>query len=677
MNVAPYPFAAIVGQADLCLALILNAIDPLIGGVLIRGEKGTGKSTAVRGLGNLIPGIEVVVGCPFNCDPGDPDPDCPEGPHPLDGPSALRHTPLVELPVGASTERVTGSLDIEAALTEGRRRFEPGLLAAAHRGMLYVDEVNLLGDHLVDLLLDAAALGVNYVERDSVSVKHRSRFLLVGTMNPEEGELRPQLLDRFGITVEIVGNSDLSERAEVVRRRLAYEADPDEFGDAWGRHDESIAQQITEARHLLRSVRLSEEMLEAIVRVCAAFEVDGLRADIVCAKTASALAAWEGSAEVRLDDVRRAALLALPHRRRRGPFELPGMDEEQLDKALAGDEEPDPNPPSFPPPRSNGGSQDHAANGPDLTSQRDMQGAGHAQQANAHEEGSGSDDSVAPEEVHLPGSLIPPVLFEVAGKGAGALGRRSRALSDQGGPVTDRKREEDSHDLSIPATIRAAAPFQASRRSSGRGLTLEPDDLRVHVREGREGNLILFVVDASGSMGAQRRMVATKGAILSLLLDAYQRRDRVGMVAFRGEAAQLLLPPTSSVHLASKRLTELPTGGRTPLAAGLQCAAEVLVNESMRDPNRRPLLVLVTDGRANAGGSDPLGSALQAAGALGAMRTPGLVVDTEDSAVRLGVASDIAEAVGARCLRLEELAAAPLATAIRTVAGIPRRRGAA
>jgi magnesium chelatase subunit D len=680
VNRTPYPFSAIVGQRDLGLALILNAVDPSIGGVLIRGEKGTAKSTAVRGLARLLPEIEVVLGCPFNCDPRAPDPECPAGPHALDAPRMARPIPLVELPVGASTERVTGSIDIEAALTQGKRHFEPGLLASAHRGILYVDEVNLLGDHLVDLLLDAAAMGVNYVERDSLSVRHASRFLLVGTMNPEEGELRPQLLDRFGIAVEVQGSPDLANRAEVVRRRLAYEADPEAFASAWSPGDASTMGSIVAARERLRAVVLAEEMLQRLVAVCVAFEVDGHRGDIVCAKTAMALAAWHGRAGVTLDDVRQAALLALAHRRRRGPFDQSGIDPEELERALSGDgppPEPPPSPVDRPPggwSKGEGGAADAPPSQPHPAFVSGSPNGGGAE--GAAEGALGSEDSggVVPVQVQSPGKMLRVAQIEVAGRGAGALGRRSRAISERGHPVGARETAGDHLDISIPATLRAAAPQQIARQRSGPGLVLAARDLRSHLREGREGNLILFVVDASGSMAARRRMVATKGAILSLLVDAYQRRDRVGMIVFRGEAAEVALPATSSVQGATRRLAELPTGGRTPLAAGLEMAGKVLAAERSRDPLRRPLVVLVTDGRANAGGSDPLSDALAAASALAARGVPGIVVDTEDAAVCLGMAGTIAAAMGARCLRLEELAGAPLARAIRATAGIARRR---
>src|ERR1700683_4659028 len=318
-----YPFAGIVGMADLKLALLLNAVSPAIGGVLVRGEKGTAKSTMVRGLAALLPPVPVVPGCPYSCDPAAPDPSCPAGPHHDGAVPELRRVTLAELPVGATEDRLTGSLDIERVLTEGTTAFAPGLLAAAHRGVLYVDEVNLLHDHLVDLLLDAAALGVNYVEREGVSVRHASRFLLVATMTPEEGELPPQLLDRFGLTVQVSASHDPAERTEVVRRRLAFEADPAGFADRFAADTAALAGQVAVARARLPQVELSDAALGQICAVCGAFGVDGMRADLVTARTAIALAAWHGRDLVTEEDIRTAARLALPHRRRRDPSRDP------------------------------------------------------------------------------------------------------------------------------------------------------------------------------------------------------------------------------------------------------------------------------------------------------------------------------------------------------------------
>jgi magnesium chelatase subunit D len=631
----PYPFSAIVGQDDLKLALLVNAVSPEVGGVLVRGEKGTAKSTAVRALADLLPGLEVVSGCPYSCDPASPNPECPAGPHPADALSETRPVRLVELPVGASTDRLAGTLDIEKALSEGRKAFEPGLLAAAHRGILYVDEVNLLSDHLVDLLLDVAAMGVNHVEREGVSVRHPSRFILVGTMNPEEGELRPQLLDRFGVTVEVTGNPDPADRVEVVRRRLRYEANPGEFHEEWSNEDAKLATSVEGARLRLPGVNLNEDILFGISTLCADLGVDGLRGDLVTARTARALAAWDDRDEVVTEDVKRAALLALAHRRRRGPFEQPGIDPEEIENALP-DDRPDP-------PEGPGG----GASQPD-----EGQSAGEGSPAARGGEPSEARMG-AGERGHSASEPFEPVRLEAPEKGTGGpLGRRSRVMGGAGHPVGSRQDGENVGDVALAATVRAAAPHQRARGRVGTGLEVRPHDLRQHVREGREGNLILFLVDASGSMAARSRMSAVKGAVLSLLTDAYQRRDKVALISFRGEGARVLLPPTSSVELAALRLEDLPTGGRTPLAAGIEKAAEVLKREHLRDEERRPLLVVLTDGRPTAG-SDPM----VAAARLRGLGPASFVVDTEEGYVRLGMAGELAGALGARLLRLEELRA--------------------
>lgn len=329
-----FPFAALVGQEEMKKALILNAVNPRIGGVLIRGEKGTAKSTAVRGLAELLPEIRVVADCPFGCDPDDITTMCAgcrerrEGGEEL--PAATRKMRVVDLPVSATEDRVVGTLDIEHALKKGEKRFEPGVLAEANRGILYVDEVNLLDDHVVDVLLDAAAMGVNSVEREGVSFSHPASFILVGTMNPEEGELRPQLLDRFGLCVNITGVTDPALRAEIVKRRLAFEEDPAGFAAAWAAEQEKLREQIVAARALLPRVAVSDEILLFIARIAIEMEVDGHRADLVMLKAAKTNAALAGRREVTEEDVRATAHLALAHRMRRKPFQEIGIDHEKL-----------------------------------------------------------------------------------------------------------------------------------------------------------------------------------------------------------------------------------------------------------------------------------------------------------------------------------------------------------
>ncbi|HEX8760086.1 MAG TPA: magnesium chelatase subunit D family protein [Pseudonocardiaceae bacterium] len=653
MSAARYPFSAIVGHDDLRLALLLTAVHPGIGGVLVRGEKGTAKSTAVRALVALLPPVTAVPGCRFGCDPVVPDLGCPDGPHAASAGHSVRPARLVELPLGATEDRLVGSLDLQRALAEGVSVYQPGLLAAAHRGVLYVDEVNLLPDHLVDVLLDAAAMGRSHVERDGVSVSHAASFLLVGTMNPEEGELRPQLLDRFGLTVEITASRDVGTRAEVIRRRLCYEADPTGFAAGWRGEDVALAQRIAVARSVLPGVTLPDGELHRIASVCAAFEVDGMRADLVLARTALANAAWRGADVVSEDDVRIAARLALPHRCRRDPFDQPGLDNEQLEDALQDADQPPDDPPNGP----GGGNA-----GPDMETYRGDSAAENPDMSPCRPDGCGA---TVDRPMPAPTAPFRARLLALPGVGAGAPGRRSRARTSIGRTV--RAATIHGSGLHVLGTLAAAAPHQHSRGRCGPGLVVHPADIRRAVREGRESNLVLFAVDASGSMAARARMSAVSGAVLSLLRDAYQRRDKVGLISFRGTRAQVVLPPTSAVDAAAARLRALRTGGRTPLADGLLRSVRVLAAERLRDPTRRALLVVLTDGRATHGGMD---AALAAAGLLRRDGVASIVVDCESGMVRLGLAGQLAIAMGGGCVRLEELSADAVAGLVRAARSV-------
>lgn len=607
-----YPFSAIVGHDRLRLALLLCAVRPEIGGVLIRGEKGTAKSTAVRGLAEVL--------------------------------SAVDGAALVELPIGATEDRVVGSLDLQKVLRDGEHAFSPGLLARAHGGVLYVDEVNLLHDHLVDVLLDAAAMGRVHVERDGVSHSHEARFVLIGTMNPEEGELRPQLLDRFGLTVDVRASRDVDVRADVIRQRMAFEADPGGFAAQYADADAELARRVAAARASIGSVVLPDNELRRIAALCAAFDVDGMRADLVVARTAVAHAAWRGAETVAEDDIRVAAELALPHRRRRDPFDDPGLDPERLDEAMndARDSADQPEPEPDPDPQGGG------------ESPADGQAESQAPQRNSH---AASRPNAAPSAVFRTKALVVP------GVGEGAPGRRSRARNRTGTVISSTTQPGEGHGVHIFGTLLAAAGRQ---QAPGRPRPV-PDDVRRAVREGREGNLVIFVVDASGSMAARDRMAAVGGATLSLLRDAYQRRDKVAVITFRQQDAQLLLPPTSSVHIASRRLARFDTGGKTPLAQGLLAARDVVVREKARDRARRSLVVVLTDGRAT-GGPDPLGRTRTAAALLVAEGAAAVVIDCETSHVRLGLAEQLAHDLGAPSVRLAQLRADALTAVVKTQA---------
>jgi len=653
-----YPFAALVGQEQLKSALLLNAVYPGIGGVLIRGEKGTAKSTAARSLAALLPRLPIVEGCPFRCDPNVPWPDCPHCTTAAERRTVDLPVPFIDLPLGATEDRVLGTLDFERALREGLRAFHPGLLAGANRGILYIDEVNLLPDHLVDVLLDAAAMGINTVQREGISVTHPSRFLLIGTMNPEEGELRPQLLDRFGLVVEVVGPREPAVRTEIVRRRLAFEADSVAFAANWAAEQAALSKRIIASRERLAGVVLAEGLLTLISQLCCEFEVDGLRADLALHKTSRARAALHGRRGVNLEDLRAAAELVLPHRRKRKSFEQPHLTREQLDDrlgALQGQEGP-----------AGGSGRTDSENLPPQSSGR-----------SSEEQRSDEDRPVANKDraeetadrVFEAAQASALRRIEVASPGTDGRtphGRRNHATTGDRGRYVRAVPDDKATDIAFGATVRAAALRGAWADGH---LQVAPEDLHRKVRAGRTGTLLLFVVDASGSMAARQRMELVKGTVLGLLRSAYEQRDEVGVIAFRGLQAEVLLAPTARVDLAEQALRVLPTGGRTPLAHALFLAGESASRVRRTTPDLPILLVLLSDGRANVAlpgtAEDPWQQALRAAEKLAAAGLPALVLDTDSGFVRLGRVQELARALAAPCLPLEDLSAEALVLKVR------------
>jgi len=638
-------------------ALLLNAVNPRIGGVLIMGEKGTAKSTAVRALAELLPEIDAVDGCPFSCDPHDPASmcdDCSRRSKDEDLSWTRGRTRVVDLPIGATEDRVVGTLDIEQALTSGRKRFQPGVLARANRGILYVDEINLLEDHLVDLLLDAAAMGVNIVEREGISLAHPSRFVLVGTMNPEEGELRPQLLDRFGLCVQVGGSLDTEERMEIVRRHAEWETDPEGFRREWAEAENELSKSVESARGRVDAVAVEEAVLRSVASVCAEMGVQGHRSDITMIQSSRTLAALEGREAVCMRDLDRVLPLCLAHRMRRTPFEEEPLDRERLSRLL--NSQPTP-----------------VASAVVIGGERPP--AGRSQSGDRREKQAGpsaGDCEHAGEEVCVVGRRMEgarleavPALVEQGGNGKR---QRSRTPADRGRYVGSRVPRGRPRDPAIDATLRAAA---ARSTEDGSPIRVAVEDVRDKIRVRKAGATIVFCVDASGSMRAKESMEAAKAAVVGLLEDAYKRRDRVGMVSFRGKRADVLLSPTSSVEQAHSRLKELPTGGTTPLAHGLATSLNILSRSTKRYSGSVPWLVLVTDGNANV----PIGSGLpeQEARSMAACfrqrKINALVIDTGRMLRSETLAKEIAEAAGAQYLRLEEIGAGGLVEAVRERVG--------
>lgn len=629
-------WSEVVGQPRMKLALLLAAVDPTIGGVLIRGERGTAKSTLARALAGILPKRRAVLGCPYSCDPQDSR-LCPECEARVNAGEQLAvleiATKVVELPLGASEDRVVGSLDLEAAVREGRRVFQPGLLAEANGQVLYVDEVNLLDHHLVDVLLDAAAMGVNVVEREGISMHHPARFVLIGTMNPEEGELRPQLLDRFGLCVDVEGLRDAAQRVLVMEKNHPDHArDPDQ--------DIALAADLTKARELLGTVRVPP----AVVRTAAAIAVDqqviGHRADLVLYRAARARRALrlaqDGAAtdpDVSLQDLLEVSDLVLVHRRRSlGSGGIPTQAGEAQDPQEGAEGSPSTASPADDAAEAGDGATGDQEDGPPTE--------GATSSAGQDQEGgmsSGSPGPGSPAEVEVadatPAGRIQLPRERLRRHGSG---RRSQTASrDRRGRYVGATVVEKTTDLALDATLRAAAPHQLSRSSPEAdrdrlAIRLERRDLRQKIRQRRIGNLIVFLVDASASMDAEQRMDATRSAILALLKDAYVRRDRVAMISFSGRAARTVLRPTASVDLAERQLSRLAVGGTTPLTQGLVASLDLIRSERMRDPEVLPLLVLISDGRGNISmrGEEPLVEAQQAAAAVRREQIRALVIDS-------------------------------------------------
>ena len=620
-----YPFTAIVGQEKMKEALILNIINPSLGGVLIRGEKGTAKSTLVRGIGEVFPEIKIV-----------------------------------NLPLNITEDNLLGSLDIEKTLKTGKKVFQDGLLKKCHNNILYIDEVNLLGDSIISNILEVASREINYIEREGISISHQCKFVLIGTMNPEEGGLRPQLLDKFGLYVNVEGSDDILERVKIIKKRLEFEDNPRKFCEKYKEDNEALREKIFRAKERLSEIKASEQIINIAIKIVEEVNTTGNRAEIILIETAKGLAALDGRKYLNISDLKEAAEFVLPHRTNQKNQSVSKDDRENMENENSDEQE-------------NNGNNNELA-------ERDQKNQ--EKEENNQEENCNTDDKSEIEEdeniensqekkensSELEEEFKIGDIFKVKdifldsvrdNKKRSGTGKRCKTKSGslQGKYVKSIIPKGKIIDFAFDATIRAAAPYQKKSDINGLKIKIRKEDIRVKVRERRTGTSILFVVDSSGSMGVKKRMEAVKGAIMSLLKDAYEKRDRVGLVAFRKDCAEELLPITRSIDLAQKKLEKLTTGGKTPLAAGIERAYNIIKKELKKDEKVVPLILFLSDGKANysISGKDPIKESLELAQKIKKENIRTIVIDTEEGFIKLEMAKTLSEALGAEYYKLENL----------------------
>ncbi len=563
-----FPFSAIVGQEKAKLALQCVAVNPLIGGVLLRGDKGTGKSTMVRALANVLPEIEVVADCPFNCNPVDPLEMCDscykrrENEESL--PVTRRRMKVVDLPLSVTIDRLVGSIDIEKFLKEGVRALQPGILAEANRNILYIDEVNLLDDYIADSLLDSAAMGWNTIEREGVSFRHPARFILVGSMNPEEGELRPQILDRFGLCVEVNAPMNPDERIEIVKRVEEFHADPLKFYKKFESKERELTQKIMNARKLLPKVEIGDELMKLLTETVIELGIKTNRAEIATIKTAKAIAALSGRKRVSLEDLEKAMELALPHRLRDKPFQSPhkqpraGKDPKGGEKERKGKN------------HEGGGSGGRGG------------GTGNSQQKFRSEEVKISNLDNFHKKLKFEGckssrdSFITVVNFP------------------KGNPVSYTLPRGEIRDLDLYSSA-----LWAAMRCGNPPVRIAPDDVRVRVRRAHAPVLWVLILDSSGSMAIQKRISIAKGIAEELVERGYVKKAKLALIVARGEYAETVVPPTKNYHKVLECIDDVPTGGKTPLSSALHNLVLMSRRERAKEKFLRVRAFLITDGKAN------------------------------------------------------------------------------
>jgi len=620
-------------------AILLTLVNPFAGGLLLSGEKGTGKSTLVRSARELV------------------------------------DAPWVEIPISITEDRLFGSIDAEEAIRSGHKKLLPGLIDEADKGIIYIDDVNLLRDDLLSAVLNIREAGGYRLERDGLSEQRDTAFTVLAVMNPESGTLSSSSLDRFGLFAQADPSYDDETRLEIIRRVLDFEKDGIAFRAKWQEETDALKKKIKDARAALSKVEVSAAMIQLAAVYTLKAHVAGHRADIYLIEAARAEAAMEGRKYVLPKDLEKAAEFVLPHRMRKAEEqqgqpseEMPQEQPEEDNKPQQEEEQQTPqdnefsHPPEAQPPQINTEDADDSSH---------EQNQDNAQMSNPRGQSRERIDD-ADLHVNLPPMWIEPSKDRKPKKGSG---KRSLTMTDlmQGRYVRAEIPKAKTSDIAFDATLRAAAPYQKARPSNGCAVVIRKDDLRSKVREKRTGNIFLFVVDASGSMGARERMKTVKGVIFKILLDAYQKRDRVGMVAFRKNQAEVLLPVTRSVDFAQKKLATMPTGGKTPLAKGLLKAEDVLDMLYRQDANQDPVMILITDGRATSSlnkGTNPVTDALEEAKRIGRRNIPVAVIDTESGFIKLGLAKKLAKAMGASYFQVDKISEDQLLHIWRTAANM-------
>ena len=632
-----FPFVAICGMEKAKEAILLTLVNPYAGGLLLSGEKGTGKSTLMRSARELV------------------------------------DAPWVEVPISTTEDRLFGSIDAEEAIRSGHKKLLPGLIDEADGGLIYIDDANLLRDDLLSAILNIREAGSYRLERDGLSETRNTKFTVLSVMNPDSGTLSSSSLDRFGLFCQVETSYDNDTRMEIIRRVLAFEKDGIAFRNTWQEETDALKARISKARNTLQNVEVSPAMIQLAAVYTLKAHVAGHRADIYLIEAARAEAALAGRTYVMPKDLEKAAEFVLPHRMRKAE------DKEQEQTQETPQEQPPQEPQENPPSEDR---EEPSENTPPMpengdTPQTDTEDGEGNQEQNPNQPPMSNPKGQSREKVdaanlhiNLPPMWIEPAKDRKPKKGSG---KRSLTMTDlmQGRYVRAEIPKTKTSDIAFDATLRAAAPYQKARPSNGCAVVICKDDLRSKVREKRTGNIFLFVVDASGSMGARERMKTVKGVIFKILLDAYQKRDRVGMIAFRKKQAEVLLPVTRSVDFAQKKLASMPTGGKTPLASGLLKTEDVLDMLYRQDANQDPVVILITDGRATSPlnkGTNPVTDAMEEAKRIGKRGLPVAVIDTESGFIKLGLAKKLAKEMGASYFQVDKISEDQLLHIWRTTA---------